>query len=356
MDRKLLDLYSDYLISSFGQTTATGLSRLLDGQVSHDRITRFLSKQDYTSRDLWHLVKPKVRQIESAQDGVIIFDDTILEKPHSDENEIVCWHYDHSKGRNVKGVNILNCLYHCKGCSIPISFEVIEKDLHWIDEKAQKLKRKSSRSKNELLRQMLKQCQHNQVQYKYVLMDNWFASKENLVAIKQEYDKAFISGIKSNRLVALSFEDKRKGNFQRIDSLDLEEGVTCKVYLKGLSFEVALLRKVFTNKDGSTGELYLVCSETEADYDTITTIYHRRWSVEVYHKSLKQNTALGRSPTRTMRTQSNHFFAAIYSFFKLECLSLSEGINQFAFRDKLYLPALKASFKELQKLHINFTA
>jgi len=70
MDRKLLDLYSDYLISSFGQTTATGLARLLDGLVSHDRITRFLSKDDYTSRDLWQLVKPKVRQIESDEDGV----------------------------------------------------------------------------------------------------------------------------------------------------------------------------------------------------------------------------------------------------------------------------------------------
>ena len=78
MDRKLLDLYSDYLIASFGQTTATGLERLLDGVVSHDRITRFLSKEDYTSRDLWHLVKPKVRQIESDAEGILIFDDTIL--------------------------------------------------------------------------------------------------------------------------------------------------------------------------------------------------------------------------------------------------------------------------------------
>ena len=42
-DAKLFDLYSDYLISSFGQTTATGLAALLNGGVSHDQITRFLS-------------------------------------------------------------------------------------------------------------------------------------------------------------------------------------------------------------------------------------------------------------------------------------------------------------------------
>ena len=37
-----LDLYTDYLLSSFGQTTATGLSALLDQAVSHDDVTRFL--------------------------------------------------------------------------------------------------------------------------------------------------------------------------------------------------------------------------------------------------------------------------------------------------------------------------
>jgi len=35
-----LDLYTDYLISSTGQTSATGLSRLFDGQLSHDQVTR----------------------------------------------------------------------------------------------------------------------------------------------------------------------------------------------------------------------------------------------------------------------------------------------------------------------------
>ena len=36
-----LDLYTDYLLSSTGPTTATGLSRLLDGALSHDHVTRW---------------------------------------------------------------------------------------------------------------------------------------------------------------------------------------------------------------------------------------------------------------------------------------------------------------------------
>ncbi|MGY8826732.1 MAG: IS701 family transposase, partial [Candidatus Latescibacterota bacterium] len=50
MNKNLLELYSDYLLSSFGPTTAPGLSALLNGQVSHDQVTRFLSEETYTSK------------------------------------------------------------------------------------------------------------------------------------------------------------------------------------------------------------------------------------------------------------------------------------------------------------------
>lgn len=43
MERNILDLYTDYLISSFGQTKATGLAQLMDGAISHDQVTRMLS-------------------------------------------------------------------------------------------------------------------------------------------------------------------------------------------------------------------------------------------------------------------------------------------------------------------------
>lgn len=47
-DKELLDIYTGYLISSFGLTTQTGLSRLLNDEISHDRIQRFLSKAPKT--------------------------------------------------------------------------------------------------------------------------------------------------------------------------------------------------------------------------------------------------------------------------------------------------------------------
>jgi hypothetical protein len=125
-NEKLLDLYSDYLISAFGQTTATGLSALLNGEISHDSIQRFLASERRTSADLWHVVKPHVRRIESPE-GVLIVDDSIAEKPYTDENDIICWHNDHSQQRNVKGSNFVTCLYHNAGVSLPVGFELVAK-------------------------------------------------------------------------------------------------------------------------------------------------------------------------------------------------------------------------------------
>ncbi len=47
MKKALVELYSDYLLSSFGQVTATGMSALLDGAYSHDQVTRLLSNQRF---------------------------------------------------------------------------------------------------------------------------------------------------------------------------------------------------------------------------------------------------------------------------------------------------------------------
>ena len=77
--KEILDIYSDYLLSSFGQTTATGLSQLLGGDLSHDQITRRLGQEKLTPKAWWQIVKPLVRQVE-AEDGVLIFDDSISEK------------------------------------------------------------------------------------------------------------------------------------------------------------------------------------------------------------------------------------------------------------------------------------
>jgi len=83
----------------------------------------------------------------------------------------------------------------------------------------------------------------------------------------------------------------------------------------------------------------------------------RRWQVECYHKSLKQNVSLAKSPTQTQTTQTNHFFAALCGFIKLEMLKVETKTNHFAVKSKLYIKALHSAFDTLRELNpIQFAA
>jgi hypothetical protein len=60
MNRELLEVYGDYLLTHsamhsipFSHTTATGLSALTGGAISHDKVTRFLSSEDFEAKNLW---------------------------------------------------------------------------------------------------------------------------------------------------------------------------------------------------------------------------------------------------------------------------------------------------------------
>lgn len=349
-----LDLYTDYLLSSFGQTTATGLSRLVDEDISHDSISRFLSGNAFNSKTLWQKVKPLVRKYET-EDACLIFDDTIIEKPYTDENDMISWHWDHSKGKNTKGVNMLNAFYHTQDAQmsqplrIPVGFELILKTILFSVVKTKKEKRISPVTKNELMRNMIAQAIHNQLKFRYVLADSWFGSADNMRFIKKK-KKFFIFDMKTNRQVAVSEQDRNAGHWTRIDKIDIPDNTPVKVWLKDLEFPILLTKQVFTNKDQSTGVRFLVSNDFSLSDDDFTTLYKKRWSVEEYHKSLKQNAAIEKSPTKTVITQSNHIFASIMAYVKLEKMKFSSKLNHFAMKSKIYLAANKAAFKELALL------
>ena len=349
MSDKLLDLYTDYLISSFGQVTATGLARLLDGEVSHDQITRFLSSEPKRSADLWRIAKPLVRSIET-DDGVIVIDDTIEEKEYTDENELICWHFDHSKGRNVKGLNFLSALYVTEQGALPVAFDLVTKMEAYVDEKTGTLKRKSSISKNERYRMLLRVCVHNQIKFHYVINDSWYSSSDNMKMIKRDLKREFVMPLKSNRKVALSQKEKERGQYRAVSQLELAAGVALEVWLEEVGFPLLLTKQVFTNDDLSEGVLYLVTSDVALPPDRIQQLYQRRWSVEEYHKSLKQNVSLERSPTRTPTTQRNHLFSSLCAYLKLESLKWQTKLNHFALKSKISQSALKAAYSELIKL------
>lgn len=350
MDKKLLDLYSDYLISQNNYATATGLAAVLDGEVSHDQISRFLRAADYGSKELWSHIKPEVRLHEQKTGGVLILDDTISEKSYTDENAVNCWHYSHAKHRHLKGLNLLSCLVRYGDIALPIGYEVVKKDIQFCDRETKRQKRKACVTKNDLFRTLIQQAVNNHILFDYVLADNWFGSKANMHFIHETLKKFFIIGIKSNRNIAMSLEDAKSGQFQQVNSLDWKDGECNTLYLKDIAFPVKVLKKVFTNEDGSTGTLYLVTNDLSIEADRFYEVYQKRWRIEEFHKSIKQNASLAKSPTKTIRTQCNHIFAAMVSFCKLELLKIKTAMNHFAIKHKLLLKANQSMLKELRKL------
>lgn len=354
---KLLDLYTDYLQITFGQASATGLSDLLEAAVSHDKFTRLLSNNEFSSRDLWLSVKPLVREHQIAT-ACLIFDDVIVHKPHTDESELVTWHFDHAENRSVKGINLLTAFYHSQmpgadlPLRVPVLYEAVKKEIYFCDLKTHREKRQSSVTKNELLRQMVEQSIKNGLLFRYVLADSWFASSENMLFIERR-KKFFIFDLKSNRLAATSMETRNKGQFISIDELPLPENTPARLYLKDLEIQILVCKQVFRNENAQVqGVRYLVSNDLKLSADDFATLYKKRWSVEEYHKSLKQNTAIAKSPTRTTRTQLNHLFGSMLAYVKFERLKFAHQLNHFALKSKLYACAIKAAFKELSKLKL----
>ena len=190
--------------------------------------------------------------------------------------------------------------------------------------------------------------------FEHILADNWFGSKENMEFI-DKLEKKFIIGVKSNRTVALSGKDKKLGKFQQVLSLNMQDGESKKVWLKGVSFPILLIKKVFINEDGSIGVLYLASNDIEHDAAYLYQIYQKRWRIEEYHKSIKENASLAKSPTKRVRSQANHIFASIVAFCKLEVMKVATATNHFAIKYKLLIAANIASMNELAILRQNST-
>ena len=346
----MLDIYTDYLICQNHHATATGLSDMLDGEFSHDKVSRFLRFEALDSKSLWAYIKPSIRDKGSAQ-GVLILDDTIEEKPYTDENEINCWHCSHAKGSVVKGINLLSCMVRYDDFCVPIGYEIINKDIIYSDIKTKKQRRKSSVTKNELFLGLIKQAVKNKVLFEFVLADNWFGSKANMAYIHNDLHKSFIIGIKSNRTLALSENDAKSGRYTKVRDLDLEEDVAHTVYLKGVDFTVRLLKKVFKNENGSTGVLYLVSNDMTSSAKRLYEVYQKRWRIDEFHKSIKQNASLAKSPTKIVKTQSNHIYASFIAFCKLELLKLKTKLNHFAMKYELIVKANQIAMKELKVMN-----
>lgn len=356
----LLDLYTDFLMTSPNVASALIMSKMLQDTYSHDSITRMLAQDELNQSLFWKIIKPTIRQVES-EDGVISIDDTIENKPYSDENELISWHFDHTVGKSVKGINIVTFNYSSHyddlTMKLPVSFELVRKDK--LVEKTEKkegkfltrMVRQASVSKIELVRKRLQVLVfQNQIKFKYVTFDTWYSDADLISYIAKDLKKHCVCAIKDNRNVCFDFEKPAKQrSWISVSEAKIEPDKAYQVYLKGMDFPSTLVKKVYQHLDGSCGVQFLVSTDTSLSAEQVTDVYKKRWGSEELHRSLKQNTALEKMPAKMESSQANHIFASMIAQVKLEALRLATKVNHYTLKRNILIEALKAAWSQIQQ-------
>ena len=225
---------------------------------------------------MWQSIKPFLRDYENEENGCIVIDDMLMHKPWTKTNDIVCWHYDHVSQRMAKGILMLNFHYtDNRGISIPLGYEIITKTEDVWSEKHQKYVKKSLFTKNEIMRDKLHILHYNnEVKYKYILFDKWFASIDNLVFIEEELKKKFVCPIKKNRKIALTLEERNNGKYVNISTIDIESGSSRLIYLEGYEKPLKLIKQVVKNDDDDESTyLYLITNDIDLSFQEVLEIY-----------------------------------------------------------------------------------
>lgn len=337
MDKLLLETYSDFLIFNQGQASATTFSEATDKIISHDKFTRFLNHRDFGGKDLWKFVKPIVKKVRK---GVLSIDDCINEKPYSRESDINCWHYSHMKSQCVKGVEIMTALYSGDELNVPLDYKTISKPAVYCDLETKKIKRKSNVSKNELARALIRDSLEKGLDISYITADSWFCCGETLNFVEQK-NKKYVFAIKSNRKLFSTVQDREKNLGTRLSLAELDDDTPTPFFLNNVDHQVYVMKKTFTNGDGTRGVLFLVTNEADMSGEDLYLIYHKRWAIEVLHKSLKNNTSLSKSPASGRRAQQSHIFCSFYAYIKLERAREKSGKNHFRQKRDIHILMLK---------------
>ena len=99
--------YCQYLLSSQTNYTLTYLADHLPG-VSHDTINRYLRNQPFPPHAFWSAIKA---ELETDEEAVLVFDDTVLNKYSSQKIEIARYQYSGAEKRVIQGIGLVSCLY-----------------------------------------------------------------------------------------------------------------------------------------------------------------------------------------------------------------------------------------------------
>jgi hypothetical protein len=304
----LKNQYCHFLLKTHVNYTCTNMSEHTD--LSHDKITRFLASNPMSEHHFYEQV-----HIDSdlPSGGYIIFDDTVIDKSHSHQIEMVRRQYSGNAGGVIKGIGIVNMLYYVPKLErwYLLSYRIFDPDI-------------DNKSKIDHVTDLLQESEQNCIAYVGVLMDTWYAVS-SLFQLVNAYGKYFYCPIKSNRLVQVHANSIYLPMGELIwDKKQLQNGRAIKV--KNLNMSVKVFKIAV-----STNRIDYVLTNDLSDKTTeqIILIQKMRWHIECLHRELKQLTGIEKCQCRKALSQRTHIFCAMLVWNKIKEIAYDTFLSAY---------------------------
>lgn len=300
---------------------------------SHDRINRLMRENKLTPQELRQQVS---KEIVLSENGYILFDDTVLDKRHSFVIELVRKQWSGNAKKVIKGIGVVTCVYVNPdiGKFWIIDYRIFDPD-------------RDGRSKIDHLLEMWRTILHvEQIPFRTVLMDSWYATMKVMKAIEKA-KKIYYCPLKSNRQVTEHPDDP----YSRVDSLTWKESEIEKgkmVHLK--KFPKGHQVKLFRIELSTQRTEYVVTNDHSQDSTNAARKESAiRWKIEQFHREAKQVTGLEACQCRSQRAQRNHIACAMLVWVRFNQIAqnsqtnvyrIKQGLLRDYMRDQLRNPAI----------------
>jgi len=308
--------YIQFLIAAqkvFSAVEAAKVHPDESAEVAHDAYTRLLQRVPPDSETLWREVEPLVKR----EAGVLVLDDSTLDKPYARQMGLVTSHWSGKHGRVVEGINLMSLVWTDGTATLPCAFRLYEKAQDGL-------------SKNEHFRALIRAAQARGFVPQLVGFDSWYSGLDNLKLLRDcHWD--WLTQLKSNRLVNAD----GTGNRPISEVLIPPHGAV--VHLKGYGWI-----KVFKTVDPHGNVAYWATSNLSMTIAQCAWLALDVWQVEVYHRGLKQFTGIERAQFRLALAQRNHIGLALRAFVRLEAHRIRTNLSWFEAKASIMRSAIRA--------------
>jgi len=103
--------YINFIIATPRDVTATEAGRVQPESKdapAHDAFTRLLGRLEPDAETLWQEARTQIERTS----GILVLDDSTLEKPYSERNALVYRHWSGKQKEVVSGINLITLLSH----------------------------------------------------------------------------------------------------------------------------------------------------------------------------------------------------------------------------------------------------